>query len=160
MDKRWWQILVLDLSLFTFIFICASWSSVAAWSHNLSSNLVSSDLEFWPLHHFHFQAFCIALLIWPLRWSKSPRHIVASTTLVLVTWVSYTHHSTPYPSPVCIMNPRWAHTHATLLHQHRHTFDALTSFTGVFWSTNATDNYLCYGVKRRKDKNNCVQGAQ
>ena len=37
MDKVWWQILVLVLSLFTFVFVCASWSSVTAWSHNLSS---------------------------------------------------------------------------------------------------------------------------
>ena len=51
MDKMWWQILVLDLSHFTLVSIRASWSSVTAWSPNLSSNLVSNDPEFWPSHH-------------------------------------------------------------------------------------------------------------
>ena len=47
MDKMRWQI-VLDLSLFTLVSnsICASWSSVTAWIHNLSSNIVFSDPKF------------------------------------------------------------------------------------------------------------------
>jgi len=56
--------------------LCASWSSVTAWSHNLSSNLASSDPEFWPSHHDARKGGNTKL-----AWSKSLRHIVASTTL-------------------------------------------------------------------------------
>ena len=121
-------ILVLNLS-FTWVFVCASWSLVTAWSHNLSSNLAFSDPKFWPSHHDtrKEKVATLGLLIQPLQWGKSPRHIVARTT-VPVTRVSYTHHSIPFstaffhphiplqrleiPDTVCTMNPRCAHTHA------------------------------------------------
>ena len=91
--------------------------------------------SFIPLSTHIFSVATLKLFIWPLQWGKSPRHIVASTTL------NYLHElatpivssrfppncSTLYPlqwleapDSVCTMNPRWAHTHATILHKHRH----------------------------------------
>ena len=125
----WWQILVLDLSLFTLVFICASWSSVTARSHNLSSNLVSSDPEFWLSYHDTRRKLAtLDLLIQPLRWGKSPRHILASTTFeqqCQLHELATPHRSIPFhptvlpyipaqwletPNTVCTMNTRWACT--------------------------------------------------
>ena len=93
---------MLDLSLFALVSVCASWSLVTAWSHNLSSNLVSSDPEFWPSHHdARKEGGNTGLAHTASAMRREPWHIVASTTLNnSATWVSYTHRSILYPTPV------------------------------------------------------------
>ena len=131
MDKMWWWILVLDLSLFTLVSICASWSSVTAWSHNLSSNLVFSDPEFWPSHHDARKESGNTGLAHTASAMSSQHNLEHQHQLhKLATPIVPSHFppncSTLYPTPAIrdtqhsSYNPRWAHIHATFLHKHQH----------------------------------------
>ena len=68
----------------------------------VASNLVSSDSKFWPSHHdARKEGGNTGLAHTASAMRQEPWHIVASTTLNnSATWVSYTHRSILYPTPV------------------------------------------------------------
>ena len=69
--KLWWQKLVLDLSLFTLVFVCAPWFLVTARSHNLSPPELEPTSVAPPLF---LSLLCLPFIIFHPNCILSPVH--------------------------------------------------------------------------------------